>query len=233
MSASAPPTAPVPAPDGANGAPLLRVEGLTAGYGVVPVAAGHRPRVRRRRVVALLGPNGAGKTTTLLAVCGWLRPRSGTVWWLGRPTTSRLAVRAHEGLGFLVAERSLIRSISTRDNLRLAHGSADRALEFLPELRDLWKRTAPACSREVSSRSSVWAAALSRQPKLLVIDEMSLGLAPLVVQRVLSALRRVAEEDGLGVLLVEQHLPRGARGLGPQLCHAAGRGGRRAGRHPS
>ena len=114
-------------------------------------------------------------------------------------------MRAREGLGFLVAERSLIRSISTWDNLRLARGSAERALELFPELRDLWKRRAGLLSGGEQQILGL-AAALSRQPKLLVIDEMSLGLAPLVVQRVLSALRRVAEEDGLGVLLVEQHL---------------------------
>ena len=184
----------------------MRVEGLTAGYGVVPVLQGIDLKVRAGEIVALLGPNGAGKTTTLLAVCGWLRPRSGTVWWLGRPTTSRLAVHAREGLGFLVAERSLIRSISTAGQPapgpgvgRPGPGSSSR------KLRDLWKRRAGLLSGGEQQILGL-AAALSRQPKLLVIDEMSLGLAPLVVQRVLSALRRVAQEDGLGVLLVEQHL---------------------------
>lgn len=184
---------------------IMRVEGLAAGYGLVPVIRDVNLEVRRGEIVALLGPNGAGKTTTLLAVTGSLRPRSGTVWWLGQPTISPLAARARQGLGFLVAERSVIRSISTKDNLRLARGSTERALEIFPELRGLWKRRAGLLSGGEQQILGL-AAALARRPKLLVIDEMSLGLAPLVVQRVMSALRRVTQEESLGVLLVEQHL---------------------------
>lgn len=185
--------------------PILRSEGLAAGYGSVPVIHDVDLVVRPGEIVALLGPNGAGKTTTLLALTGSLPPQSGTVWWLGRPTSSNLAERARQGLGFLVAERSVIRSISTRDNLRLARGSTELALDVFPELESLWNRRAGLLSGGEQQILGL-AAALARRPKLLVIDEMSLGLAPLVVQRVMTTLRRVTEEENLGVLLVEQHL---------------------------
>lgn len=187
------------------GKPILRTAQLTAGYGLVPVVSGVDLEVHSGEIVALLGPNGAGKTTTLLAVSGWLRPQSGTVWWLGRAVSSRLSARARQGLGFLVSERSVIRAISGRENLRLAGGSMARAVEIFPELCEFWNRRAGLLSGGEQQILGL-AVALARQPKLLMIDEMSLGLAPRVVQRVLDALRRVAAEDGLGVLLVEQHL---------------------------
>lgn len=202
---STPASTPVPGPTICAEEPILRLEGLTAGYGTVPVIHNVDLEVRLGEIVALLGPNGAGKTTTLLAASGWLRQQSGTVWWLGRPTKSRLAVRSRQGLGFIVAERSVIRSISTRDNMRLAGGSTEQALEIFPELRNLWNKRVGLLSGGEQQILGL-AAALARQPKLLIVDEMSLGLAPLVVKRVLGALRRVAQGRGLGVLLVEQHL---------------------------
>jgi len=184
---------------------LLRVADMSVGYGPVPVVRSINIEVRPGEIVALLGPNGAGKTTTLLAIAGWLPVMSGDVWWLGERAVGTLATRARSGMGLVSAEQSVIRSITVRDNIRLGRGDLEYALSTFPELGSLLNRRAGLLSGGEQQILAI-ARALSRRPKLLLVDEMSLGLAPLVVRRVLSAIRKITDEEGLSILLVEQHL---------------------------
>jgi branched-chain amino acid transport system ATP-binding protein len=180
----------------------LDVRGLTAGYGDVPVLHGIDLRVEPGELVALLGPNGAGKTTTMLALSGVL-PSTGEVRFEGTPFTGPLHRRARRGLGFITEERAVFRQLSTRTNLSLGAGGIDGALALFPELEALLDRQAGLLSGG-EQQMVVLARALAAGPRLLLVDELSLGLAPLIVKRLLAALREAAGR-GLGVLLVEQH----------------------------
>ena len=181
---------------------MLEVRGLTAGYGDVPVVHGIDLRVGAGEVVALLGPNGAGKTTTLLALGGVL-PSTGEVRYDDRPLTGPLHRRARRGLGLITEERAVFRQLSTRTNLALGAGGVDGALEVFPELDRLLDRKAGLLSGG-EQQMVVLARALAARPRLLLVDELSLGLAPMMVARLLTALGEAAA-DGMSVLLVEQH----------------------------
>jgi branched-chain amino acid transport system ATP-binding protein len=191
---------------------LLTARGLCVGYGQVPVVHDLDISVREGEVVALLGSNGAGKTTTLLALSGYLSPTKGTVEWLGRPARSPLHRRCKEGMGFVPETRSAIFGLTVLDNLRLGGGDLDRALALFPELRPLLKRKAGLLSGGEQQILAL-ARALSRSPKLLILDELSLGLAPLVTARLYEVVRTAAD-GGVGVLLVEQQVRRALA-----LCH--------------
>ena len=181
---------------------MLAVRGLTVGYGDVPVVRDVALGVDAGEVVALLGPNGAGKTTTLLALGGVL-PAAGDVRLDGLPLRGPLHRRVRRGMGFITEERAVFRQLSTRTNLTLGSGGLDGALALFPELERLLDRPAGLLSGG-EQQMVVLARALAAAPRLLLVDELSLGLAPLIVQRLLDALRAAAA-DGTGVLLVEQH----------------------------
>ncbi|MDQ2677729.1 MAG: ATP-binding cassette domain-containing protein [Actinomycetota bacterium] len=161
-------------------------------------------RVDAGEVVALLGANGAGKTTTLLSLAGELSPLEGEVRFLGEATTSPMHVRCRQGLGFLTEERSVIMDMTVSDNLKLAGVAAATAFENFPQLERLMGRRAGLCSGGEQQMLAL-ARALGRHPKVLLADELSLGLAPLVVANLLQAVRDAAD-SGVGVLLVEQHV---------------------------
>ena len=194
---------PVVAAASEAGPPLVSVRGLDAGYGDLAAVRDLDLDVHAGEVVALLGPNGAGKTTTLLTIAGELAPLAGEVRCLGMPGRAALHARVRRGLGFVPEERAVFTSLSAGANLRLRPGATKGAIELFPELASLLRRRAGLLSGGEQQMLTL-GRALAGDPKLLLVDELSLGLAPLVVQRLLLAVRAAADR-GVGVLLVEQH----------------------------
>jgi branched-chain amino acid transport system ATP-binding protein len=183
----------------------IEARSLSAGYSAQPVVHELNLEVRPGEVVALLGPNGAGKTTTLLALAGELPLLAGQVAIDGRVTTAPLHKRAQQGLVFVTEEKSVFMGLSTRDNLKVAGVALADALDLFPELeRRLDVRGGLLSGGEQQMLSL--ARGLCRRPHVLLADELSLGLAPMVVTRLLQAVRDAADHFGTAVLLVEQHI---------------------------
>ena len=188
---------------------VLEARGLAAGYGSLAAVRDLDLHVDAGEVVALLGPNGAGKTTTLLTLAGVIAPLRGEVCWKGVATRAPVHRRVRSGLALVPEERSVIMSLSVRDNLRFARGPMERALELFPELRPHLRRPAGLLSGGQQQMLTL-GRALAGSPDILLADELSLGLAPLLVERLLDAVREAASR-GVGVLLVEQHVTQALR----------------------
>jgi branched-chain amino acid transport system ATP-binding protein len=195
---------------------LLRIEDLTVDYGAAPVLSGVNLEVPRGRITTVLGANGAGKTTLLKTISGMLRPSKGRIMFDGRTlgrTPPELVVR--RGIAHVPEHAGVIVELSVEENLRLGalwrSGGAVRtkALNDTYALFPaLYERRAQSASTLSGGERQMLAIgrALMAEPRLLLLDEPSLGLAPLVTRKIMELIRELRDDNGLTVLLVEQNV---------------------------
>jgi branched-chain amino acid transport system ATP-binding protein len=194
---------------------MLEIEGLTAGYGEVTVLRDVTMSCPGGSVVALLGPNGAGKTTLLRAISGLLAPSAGTVTLGGQDVTGWKASRlARAGVCHIPEGRGIFPSLTLRENLSLfspkgkkqTAEALDRAAASFPVLGQRLRQTAGSLSGGEQQMLAIVRAYISN-PKLVLVDEASMGLAPLVVDGLFEFLDAIAKE-GTTLLIVEQYVSR-------------------------
>lgn len=189
---------------------ILEVTGLTAGYADAMAVRDLTMHVNTGEVVALLGSNGAGKSTTLRAVSGGLTAAAGHVVLSGVDITRRSAQAiARQGVVHMTDRRSIFHGLTVAEHLRLTYRGqrldAELAYERFPALRALRNRRAGLLSGGEQQMLGL-ARALARRPRLLLVDEFSLGLAPVIVQRLLPLVRDYVRDTGAAAILVEQHV---------------------------
>ncbi len=191
-------------------APLLAVDGLFTNYGKIRILRDVSLTVGEGEVVALLGLNGAGKTTTMRSILGLTPPRAGSVKYAGRDITGWPAYKvARLGVGYVPEGRRMFKDLTTLENLQLAENgrggawTIPRVLEHLPKLAELKSRKSGRLSGGEQEMLSIGRALVSN-PRLLLVDEPSQGLAPLVVEEVYRILTEL-KKTGVAILLVEQN----------------------------
>ena len=198
------------------------MKGLEVRYGGIRAVKGIDLEVRERELVTLIGANGAGKTTTLKAIAGLLKPSAGRVAYAGRDITGSashdlvpvgiaLVPEGRGVFGRLTVEENLAMGAYVRRDARV-HDDFDRAYQLFPRLAERRRQLAGTLSGGEQQMLAIARALMSR-PKLLLLDEPSMGLAPLMVQRIFETIRTVAAE-GVTLLLVEQNAK-----LALELCH--------------
>ena len=192
---------------------MLSLTGLEVAYGGIRAVKGIDLEVRERELVTLIGANGAGKTTTLKALAGWLRPARGSVRYEGRDITGK---PAHElvamGLALVPEGRGVFGRLTVAENLAMGAytrrdagvaADYDRAYALFPRLAERRKQLAGTLSGGEQQMLAIARALMSR-PRLLLLDEPSMGLAPIMVQKIFETIKAVAVE-GVTLLLVEQN----------------------------
>jgi branched-chain amino acid transport system ATP-binding protein len=194
-------------------APILDVRGLTAGYGQTAVLHGLDFVVDQGGVTALLGANGAGKTTTLRAVCGMVRT-GGEIGFAGQRIDG-LATEdiARRGIAHVPDGRGTFMELTVEENFRLGAytrrdpevaADFERVFGYFPRLRQRFRQQAGTLSGGEQQMLAI-ARALLLRPRLLLMDEPSFGLAPLIVQEIFAIMRRIRQDQGVSILLVEQN----------------------------
>jgi branched-chain amino acid transport system ATP-binding protein len=190
--------------------PVLEFATVRAGYGRIDVLHGIDLQIAPGEVFALLGPNGAGKSTTLAVASGQVTPSSGSLYICGRDVTGVSAdALARAGVCLIPEGRGIFPNLTVLENLRMAsytgvsyNSVLDRAFEQFPRLGERRKQTAGTMSGGEQQMLAM-ARALATEPGLLLIDELSMGLAPIIVEELYGHVRRIASE-GLSILIVEQ-----------------------------
>ena len=191
-------------------ATILELDELSAGYDRAAVVRELTLRVAPGEVVALIGANGAGKTTTLRAISGLVKPMGGRVRLDGADLAGMSpTARVRKGIVHVPQGRGIFYGLTVTEHFRLDGvrdgAELDAAFAHFPALRDLRGRRAGLLSGGEQQMLAI-ARALSRSPRLLLLDELSLGLAPVIVERLLPVVREFASTHGTAVLLVEQHV---------------------------
>ncbi len=196
--------------------PLLKARDLVAGYGAVEVLHGIDLDVLPGTIETVVGANGAGKTTLLRTLSGLLRPTAGTIEFEGQDLRGVPVHRmVHRGIAHVPEGRGVIAELTVEENLRLGgvwrrdHEDAARALEevydFFPPLAERRRFAGHQLSGGERQMLAIGRALIAR-PTLMLLDEPSLGLAPRVIAQIMGLLRRLRDENGLTVLLVEQNV---------------------------
>ncbi len=188
----------------------LETHNLSAGYGRVKVVRDVNLHVDQGEVLALLGPNGAGKTTTLMALAGLLPLQDGSIQVDGHGIAGGSAVAANrKGIVLVPDDRALFPDLSVAEHLRLACLDSSQqprdSLEVFPALEKRWDLAAGSLSGGEQQMLAV-ARGLAQEPSVLLIDEMSMGLAPVIVEGLMPTVRQAAADRGAAVILVEQHV---------------------------
>jgi branched-chain amino acid transport system ATP-binding protein len=198
--------------------PLLEVDGLHARYGYSPVLQGIDFSVDAGEIVSVFGRNGAGKTTTLRTVMGWLRPSSGRIVFNGEEIGGLSPDRIfRKGVGFIPEDRRIFPTLTVEENLSLGlfarwrsgaeqRRQLDRVYELFPRLRERRAQSGRTLSGGEQQMLAI-GRALVGSPRLLLVDEPSEGLAPMVVTEIFQSLTRM-RDAGIAVLLVEQNVRR-------------------------
>ena len=192
---------------------MLELENVNAYYGDSHILHGVSLAVREGEVACLLGRNGAGKTTTILTVMGYLHPRPGRIRYDGRDIAALPPyLVARLGFGFVPQERGIFPSLTVRENLTTfarsggsGYWTLPRIFELFPQLQSRERNLGFELSGGEQQMLSI-ARALMLNPRVLLLDEPSEGLAPMIVQEIVKVLARLKQE-GLAILLVEQNLP--------------------------
>jgi len=193
---------------------MLKVRDLRAAYGPILALEGISIDVPEGSIVTLLGSNGAGKTTTLKVISGLLRPLAGSIEFMGRPIHRRSPESiVSMGISHVPEGRQLFVELSVMENLRLGaytrndkaaiKTDIERVMGYFPILRERREQKAGSLSGGEQQQLAIARALMSR-PRLLLLDEPSLGLAPLVVRGIFQIIKTINREEGVTILLVEQ-----------------------------
>lgn len=194
---------------------MLQISNLNAWYGASHVLQDVSIEVAKGEIVCLIGRNGAGKTTTLKSIMGLMDRTRGSAIFKGKELLSQPAhVRFALGLAYVPEERRIVQGLSVRENLRLglvASPEKKREVELIEGIAQIFPRLAERLDQEAVTMSGgeqqmlAIARALMSRPRLLLLDEPSLGLAPLIVKQIFDAIKTLNSENGLTVFLVEQN----------------------------
>jgi branched-chain amino acid transport system ATP-binding protein len=188
---------------------LLVIQGLRAGYGEAIVTDGIDLRLGEGRSLAVLGRNGVGKTTLLNTIIGVTRHRGGTIALAGRDITRlRPEQRAEAGIGWVPQERNIFRSLTVEENMtaiaRPGPWTVERVYGLFPRLKERRGNMGSQLSGGEQQMLAV-GRALVLNPRLMLLDEPTEGLAPIIVEELLAALQRILREEGMAAIIVEQH----------------------------